>query len=192
MYTLLNSNECLIESMALQTKTTEITMSENKSGKKNQHHVKSKISARKYDAEKSHYKSNTPSDNLSNRAEDIKNTGKKIRDYAMQLTETLKAMREAGTFKEIGGAVHDSVLAAKTIMEEIDATVKELKQSGAINEIGSAVHKLSIIARQTGDVAHGIASKIVSERPIKKKSKKLVSKRNNPFKTMKSSSKQLM
>jgi hypothetical protein len=116
------------------------------------------------------------------RAAEIRKSGKKIRDYAMELTETLKAMREAGTFKEVGGAVHDSVLTAKIIMEEIDATIKDLKRSGAMHEVGIAVKKVSKMAKHTGDVAHEVARKIVSETKTKGKLKKLVKQKNYPVK----------
>lgn len=96
-------------------------------------------------------------------AEDIKKTVNRVRDSAMVLTETLKAMREGGAYKEIGAAIHESAIVARIIMEEIHATLNDLEQKGAIKEVAGAARELPQIARQTAEVANKVASKIASE-----------------------------
>lgn len=95
-------------------------------------------------------------------AEDIRKTVNSVRDSTMALTETLKAMREAGAYKEIGTAIHEFAIIARTIVEEIHATVKDLEQSGEIKEVEGAVREVPQIAKQTADVANAVASKIAS------------------------------
>lgn len=96
-------------------------------------------------------------------AEDIKKTVSRVRDSAMVLTETLKAMREGGAYREIGAAIHESAIIARTIVEEIHATLKDLEQSGKIEEVAGAVREVPQIARQTAEVANAVASKITSK-----------------------------
>jgi methyl-accepting chemotaxis protein len=95
--------------------------------------------------------------------EDFKKTVNRVRDSAMALTETLKAMREGGAYREIGAAIHESAMIARTIVEEIHATLKDLEQSGEIEEVAGAVREVPQIARQTAEVANAVASKITSK-----------------------------
>lgn len=97
------------------------------------------------------------------RAEDIKNTARKVRESAIALRETITAMREAGTLKEIGAAIYEAASATRATSQEIDATVKELEQSGVIKEIGSTVQEVTQTARHTAEVARGAANTIASE-----------------------------
>ena len=95
--------------------------------------------------------------------EDIKKTVNRFRDSALVLTETLKALREGGAYKEIGAVIHESAIIARTIVEEIHGTLKDLEQSGAIKEVAGAAREVPQIARQTAEVANKVASKIASE-----------------------------
>ncbi|NOJ27909.1 MAG: hypothetical protein DA330_07880, partial [Nitrososphaera sp.] len=99
------------------------------------------------------------------RAEDIKNTARKVRESAIILRETIKAMREAGTLKEISAAIYEAASATRVTSQEIDSTVKELEQSGVIKEIGSTVQEVTQTARYTADVARGAANTLASDIP---------------------------
>jgi methyl-accepting chemotaxis protein len=95
--------------------------------------------------------------------EDIRKGANKIRDSAVVITETLRALREGGAYKEIGAAVHEASVVARTIVQEIHATINDMEQSGAIKEVASAVKEVPQIARQTADTANAVATKLASE-----------------------------
>lgn len=77
--------------------------------------------------------------NANQTVETIQNISKNVREYALQMRQTMKTLRESGAIPEIALAIRDGSFAARDIAKDISQTTKDLKRNGVIHETASAV-----------------------------------------------------
>lgn len=75
------------------------------------------------------------------RAEVVKNNAKRVREAATSLRETIKAMHEKGTLKEISSAIQEAATAARD-------TAKEIEAGGTIKETATVVKETAHTAEE--------------------------------------------
>ena len=77
--------------------------------------------------------------NANQTVETIQNISKNVREYALQMRQTMKALRESGAIPEVALAIRDGSFAARDIAKDISQTTKDLKRNGVIHETASAM-----------------------------------------------------
>ena len=77
--------------------------------------------------------------NANQTVETIQNISKNVREYAFQMRQTMKTLRESGAIPEIALAIRDGSFAVRDIAKDISLTTQDLKRNGVIYETASAV-----------------------------------------------------
>ncbi|NND87195.1 MAG: hypothetical protein HKM23_07755 [Nitrosopumilus sp.] len=77
--------------------------------------------------------------NANQTVETLQNISKNVREYALQMRQTMKTLRESGAIPEIALAIRDGSFAARDIAKDISQTTRDLKRNGVIHETASAV-----------------------------------------------------
>ena len=68
--------------------------------------------------------------NANQTVETIQNISKNVREYALQMRQTMKTLRESGAIPEVALAIRDGSFAARDIAKDISQTTKDLKRRG--------------------------------------------------------------
>ena len=77
--------------------------------------------------------------NANQTVENIQNISRNIREYSLQMRQTMQTLRESGAIPEVALAIRDGSFAARDIAKNISETTQDFKRSGIVHETASAV-----------------------------------------------------
>ena len=77
--------------------------------------------------------------NANQTVENIQNISRNIREYSLQMRQTMKTLRESGAIPEVALAIRDGSFAARDIAKNISETTQDFKRNGIVHETASAV-----------------------------------------------------
>jgi methyl-accepting chemotaxis protein len=77
--------------------------------------------------------------NANQTVENIQNISRNIREYSLQMRQTMKTLRESGAIPEVALAIRDGSFVARDIAKNISETVQEFKRNGIVHETANAV-----------------------------------------------------
>ena len=77
--------------------------------------------------------------NTNQTVENIQNISRNIREYSLQMRQTMKTLRESGAIPEVALAIRDGSFAARDIAKNISETTQEFKRNGIVHETANAV-----------------------------------------------------
>ena len=77
--------------------------------------------------------------NANQTVENIQNISRNIREYSLQMRQTMQTLRESGAIPEVALAIRDGSFAARDIAKNISETTQDFKRNGIVHETASAV-----------------------------------------------------
>jgi hypothetical protein len=77
--------------------------------------------------------------NANQTVENIQNISRNIREYSLQMRQTIQTLRESGAIPEVALAIRDGSFAARDIAKNISETTQDFKRNGIVHETASAV-----------------------------------------------------
>ena len=77
--------------------------------------------------------------NANQTVESIQNISRNIREYSLQMRQTMQALRESGAIPEVALAIRDGSFVARDIAKNISETAQDFKRNGIVHETASAV-----------------------------------------------------
>jgi hypothetical protein len=80
--------------------------------------------------------------NANQTVENIQNISRNIREYSLQMRQTMKTLRESGAIPEVALAIRDGSFAARDIAKNISETTQDFKRNGIVHETASAVENI--------------------------------------------------
>ncbi len=95
----------------------------------------------------------------------IQNISKNIRDYSLQMRDTVKTLRESGAIPEMVEAIRDGSFAVRDTVKDINAATLELKKNRTITETATAVENTLKTAEQSMSTIKEISSDAAKASP---------------------------
>jgi len=77
--------------------------------------------------------------NANQTVESIQNISRNIREYSLQMRQTMQALRESGAIPEVALAIRDGSFVARDIAKNISETAQDFKRNGIVHETANAV-----------------------------------------------------
>jgi len=77
--------------------------------------------------------------NANQTVENIQNISRNIREYSLQMRQTMQTLRESGAIPEVALAIRDGSFAARDIAKNISETTQDFKRNGIVHETANAV-----------------------------------------------------
>jgi methyl-accepting chemotaxis protein len=95
----------------------------------------------------------------------IQNISKNIRDYSLQMRDTVKTLRESGAIPEMVEAIRDGSFAVRDTVKDINAATLELKKNRTITDTATAVENTLKSAEQSITTIKEISTDAVNASP---------------------------
>ena len=96
--------------------------------------------------------------NANQTVENIQNISRNIREYSLQMRQTMKTLRESGAIPEVALAIRDGSFVARDIAKNISETAQEFKRNGIVHETANAVENTLKSAEESVTIVKDLAT----------------------------------